>query len=79
MSYDYYTEAKKIAAILQEEGLSYWATQIISAMEEGATATEILMMLRWRLENFLASQSGSTNVIAYTELLHQKIDTALNP
>lgn len=78
MSYDYYTEAEKISATLQEEGLNDWADQILNTMKEGATATEILMMLRWRLENFLVSPSGSTNVIAHAEQLHQKIDAALN-
>ena len=78
MSYDYYAEAKYLAETLKEEGFGDWALRILSAMEEGVTATEILMMLRWNLENFLKSQSGSEKVIDRAKQLNKKIDAALS-
>lgn len=78
MSYDYYAEARYLADTLKKEGFSDWAIKVLSAMEEGVTATEILMILRWNLENFLSSQLGSENVIDRAKQLHQKVDAVLS-
>jgi hypothetical protein len=45
MGYDYYAEAKRLAIMLSNESLDDWSLKILSVMEEGVTATEILMML----------------------------------
>jgi hypothetical protein len=78
MSYDYYAEARSIAEALKQEGLSNWGSKILSAIDEGVTATEILMILRWNLENFISSQLGSENIVERAKLLYQKIDSVLS-
>lgn len=78
MSYDYYAEAKRLATILSNERLNDWALKISIAMEEGVTATEILMMLRWTLGNFLSAGVGSKEAIGCAKQLYQKIDVALS-
>lgn len=78
MSYDYYAEANRLAAMLSNECLNDWAKKISSPMEEGVTATEILMMLRWNLGNFLSAEVGSEEVMVCAKELYQRIDDALS-
>jgi hypothetical protein len=78
MNDDYYAQARQLAEALQDEGLNKWAREILSSLEEGATATEILMSLRWKLSNFLSAPSGSEEVVAGATRLYQKIDAALS-
>lgn len=78
MTLDYYAEAKRVAATLEKEGFADWAAKISSSIEDGVTATEILMMLRWNLGLFLEAHVGSDSAIgSATELFHQ-VDTALS-
>jgi hypothetical protein len=78
MNYDYYAEARNLAEMLKKEDLSAWATKILTAMEEGVTSTEILMMLRWNIDNFLSAQQGSKNLVNQAQQLRQKINSALH-
>ncbi len=50
---DYYAEARAIASCLFEQGESYWSGKIEDAIAGGATATEILMRLRFTLRDLL--------------------------
>jgi hypothetical protein len=50
MARDYYAEAKELAALLEREGFAQEARSLVRSISDGATATEILMALRWRLE-----------------------------
>ena len=78
MSYEYYAEARHLADMLKSEGLDDWAVQILNVLKEGVTATEILMMLRWNIGNFLAAQVGSEEVIAHAKHMYKKMDAALS-
>lgn len=51
-STDYYLTARKIATELSQTGYSDWGARIINAIEAGSTATEILMGVRWHLDQF---------------------------
>ena len=52
MARDYYREAADIADLLEAKGLAEDSSALRLAMESGATATEILMALRWQLRVF---------------------------
>lgn len=77
MNYDYYSKARDLASLLKQEGLTEWAEKILTAMDIGVTSTEILMMLRWNLGNFLASKQGTLYAISQADLLYKKIDIEL--
>lgn len=50
MTIDYYAEAREVARYLDEGGHATEARSVIESIETGATGTEILMALRWNLE-----------------------------
>ena len=52
MSLDYYTEARAVIDELFRDGFVLEATKIREAMETGSTASEILMAIRWHLQQF---------------------------
>ena len=54
---DYYAEAESVCEELEGAGRSDVADDLRAAMEAGSTGTEILMALRWKLEQSLASES----------------------
>lgn len=78
MSYDYYSEARKLAALIQPFS-SESAKKILSALADGATATEILMMLRWHIQSFLDERIGSDESRSLARALVDKIDVAIGP
>ena len=59
---DHYAEARRLAALLREEGLRENGDAVEEAIEGGFTATEILVALRHRLYRGRAKQRppGST-------------------
>lgn len=60
MARDYYKDAREIAARLVQDGLSEEARSLLDAIEGGATATEILMALRWHLEHIDRSDPATS-------------------
>jgi hypothetical protein len=50
MARDYYAETHDVALLLQREGFAAEAQSLVRAISDGSTATEILMAIRWRLE-----------------------------
>ena len=48
--FDYYKEARSLSEALKLEGEKKWAQLLIEKIEAGSTATEILMGLRWALQ-----------------------------
>ncbi len=54
MARDYYQEAETLARFLELEGDHRGALSIRSAIEDGSTATEILMALRFRAQEIIA-------------------------
>ena len=59
MALDYYREAIEIAELLETEGYTDESGALKLAVASGATATEILMALRWHLERL--GRSGRMN------------------
>jgi hypothetical protein len=56
MARDLYADAHTLAAALSDAGLASWADRIEDIISGGATATEILMGLRWTLGELLAQE-----------------------
>lgn len=54
-NFDYIAEARAIRAALPER-LSDWKIRIDEAIASGATGTEILMSLRWEMQELLAKE-----------------------
>lgn len=77
MNYNYYAEARHLADLLKNERQYDWAFKILGAIEEGVTATEILMMLRWNLGALLSTKVGSADVRDCAQQLYLKIDNVL--
>jgi len=53
--YDHYSEAKKLASLLERDGAATLSKDVLQAMEFGATGTEIFMRLRVAVKNSLSS------------------------
>lgn len=49
-NYDIVKEAQHCAQQLQEAGIPEWSRRILDAIEAGATGGEIVMALRWNLQ-----------------------------
>lgn len=76
--YDHYAEARRLADMLTHEGLDDWAKEIVDAISEGSTGTEIFMRLRMQIALLLASTQGSPEIISCANRLHKELDSALN-
>jgi hypothetical protein len=50
MAIDYYADARQIIDALVAEGLASQASGLLEVIAAGATSTEILMGVRWQLE-----------------------------
>ena len=57
VTFDHYKEALELSKELRRQEIDDFADQIIRAMEQGSTGTEIFMALRWNIENLLNKKS----------------------
>jgi hypothetical protein len=71
-SYDHYSEARKLAKLLERDGAAALAEEVLDAMAVGATGTEIFMLLRMAVRKTLTSPNlpGDTTQTAQTLLTH---------
>jgi hypothetical protein len=76
-AYDYYGEAKRLAEALERSGFSGYGSEIVGAMEEGETGTEIFMIIRMRLAKLLTVEGLPLDLRASIQALHEKLDGAL--
>ena len=76
-TYDHYEEAKEIAALLASEGKPSEAEQILDAIRNGKSGTEIFMILRFRLAPLLDAENVSIETKKRMRVLHGKLDDAL--
>jgi hypothetical protein len=60
MARDFYDDAEQIAADLTAEGLVAEANGLRSVIASGATASEILMGVRWQLQNIDRANKTAT-------------------
>ena len=76
-AYDNYEEAKMIAKLLTMQGFPSEAKQILAAIRDGKSGTEIFMILRFRLASMLNTQGVSDDTKERMGILHKKLDEAL--
>lgn len=77
-SYDYYSEAKELAEELRLAGFSNYEADILGAMEEGETGTEIFMIMRARLIYILAEKRMPQNLLRRATGLYEKLNDSLS-
>jgi hypothetical protein len=75
--YDHYKEAKDIAGILATGGKTVEAGQILDAIANGKSGTEIFMILRFRIGPLLDAADVSEEAKGRLRVLYTKIDQAL--
>jgi len=76
-SYDYYAEARAVAAVLSGRGWKAEATGILEAMAHGSTGSEVCMALRFEL-SAVASRAGlSSDTQRRVAALHRRLDDLL--
>jgi hypothetical protein len=78
VSYDYYGEAKSLAEAAKEAGLFEYASEIMGAMEEGSTGTEIFMILRARLARLILEEKLPLDFMTRARTLYEKLNDALS-
>jgi hypothetical protein len=79
VAYDHYSVAQQFAAQLRKEGKDLWATRIEDAIAAGATATEILMALRWNILQFISSgETCSQETRQLVDELLRELDCVLS-
>jgi hypothetical protein len=76
---DYYAESRALGADLWEAGYKDWADKIDTVIEGGATSSEILMGLRFTLNELNVRENGlSPNLKQRAESLRREIDAAMS-
>ncbi|HEV2327618.1 MAG TPA: hypothetical protein VGY56_02390 [Verrucomicrobiae bacterium] len=53
---DFYTKIREFAESLSAIGLSEWTLRLTNAIKAGSTGGEILMALRWNLQELLQNE-----------------------
>lgn len=76
-TYDHHAEAQELAAMLRKESLGNYADALVTAIQEGATGTEIFMALRWNIKNIIDAKKCSDLTDAKARRLYQELDKAL--
>jgi hypothetical protein len=76
-AYDYYSEAKRLAKTLESSGFFNYGAEILEAMEEGGTGTEIFMMMRMKLAKLLTAERLPLDLRTSIQALYEKLDSAL--
>lgn len=74
---DPYDEARRIAQTLRSKGLTDWSSKIDDAIAGGATATEILMGLRWLMRELLQQGELSEDLRLQVNELTLALDALL--
>lgn len=77
MPSDVFAEAEAIADDLDSDGRSDLAVEIREAIASGSTGTEIMMALRWNLEQLLASEPNLGTTAAKMRALLNAVEVAL--
>lgn len=75
--YGHYKETEELIAMLHATQLRNYGSSLQTAMDEGATGTEIFMALRWNLEKLLSEPSCPDLIRAKSKKLWKKLDKAL--
>lgn len=78
MSTDYYTVARQVSELLNVAGYNEQSRALVDAIEQGATATEILMGLRYHLAIAMELDDLDEELRLRICQLHREINVALN-
>ncbi len=79
MPVDHYAVAEEIASLLTRDDLPQEAKSIRDAVAEGATATEILMHIRFLLKKLSGRRITRQDTQAKIDLLMNEIDRVIPP
>ena len=80
MTRDYYADARAIAKCLADAGFAREASSIIDSLAAGSTGTEVLLELRWALQQIAkAARPVDPDVDAKIRDLIAAITLALKP
>lgn len=74
---DPYSDASRLVDELRARGLESWASQVEDTLSAGATATEILMTLRWVLQRLISELDSDDGLTSHARLLLQTINILL--
>lgn len=77
MSVDIYTEARIIQDMLVSEGHGDRARRLKSAIDQGSTGSEILMALRFEIDQIIPLPNLSELVRLKLDMLRKEISSAL--
>ena len=77
--FNHYEAAKKLADYLEINGHAVEAQRLKSAMEDGATGTEIFMNLRFHLRDVIQRIPMDSVTLAAARQLFEELDRALGP
>lgn len=75
-NFDHYAAASRLSNLLDETELHDWAQRIRHGMSDGATGTEIFMMLRIQISEFLDSRQGSAEAISIASGLLSELNAS---
>ncbi|HXB60947.1 MAG TPA: hypothetical protein VNU95_15345 [Candidatus Acidoferrales bacterium] len=70
---DFFTRVRAFAKQLEDVGLAAWALRLTDAISSGSTGGEILMAIRWNLQELLRAQSLPTGLVEQAEKFIQEI------
>lgn len=78
MTRDYYADSRALGSDLWEAGYKVWADKIDAVIDGGSTSSEILMGLRWTMDQLVAEEPGLVGVLEQrVASLRRAIDAAL--
>ncbi len=76
-AYDHYAEAKRVAVLLTADGYPSEGQDLLKAISEGTSGTEIFMISRLVLEPFLNAGDLSAATRERVRVLYERLDEAL--
>jgi hypothetical protein len=76
-NFDYYTATYELAELLKKEKYFDEAALLLSDIENGSTGTEIIMMLRFHVDEMIKKLSLKVEVKKISQTLLSELDNAL--
>jgi DNA transposition AAA+ family ATPase len=76
-SYDHYSEAKKLAKLLERDSAHSLAEEVLDAMVAGSTGTEIFMLLRMAVKKVLSSPGLPGDTTQLAQVLLENLERSL--
>lgn len=77
MSYDHYKETEELISMLENTAMQHYGKILQSALQGGATGTEIFMALRWNIHKLLQETCLDEAIKAKAKRLIEELEKAL--